>query len=76
MMVLLHNGQIFTKEDVKQGIVHAYYSALIDTPFHRTNAIDFTPLDMLRSDLSDLCAAIFYGRGAKDRARDPSRPCS
>ncbi|XP_066323685.1 uncharacterized protein [Miscanthus floridulus] len=54
LFAINHNGQTFSEEEAKAGIVYSYYNELLSKAFHRQHRIDLAQLDLPRLDLSDL----------------------
>ena len=54
MLTITHEGQTFTEEEAKAGIVHAYYNDLLGKPFSRTHRLDLSLLNLPTPDLEDL----------------------
>jgi len=65
LFALLHNGQTFTEDEAKAGIVHSYSKDLLGTPFQRAHRIDLSQLDLPRADLSELALAFSAAEVAK-----------
>lgn len=49
-----HEGQCFTEEEAKSGIVYQYYNGLLGTPFSRMHRIDMAWLHLPRPNLDCL----------------------
>jgi hypothetical protein len=56
LLTIVHEGQSFSEEEAKAGLVFDYYSSLLGMPFTRTNRIDLNQLNLPRLDLSELAA--------------------
>jgi hypothetical protein len=46
LFALNHNGQTFSEEEAKAGIVYSYYNGLMGTAFQRHHRIDLPQLDL------------------------------
>lgn len=53
MFAIAHDGQTFTEEEAKAGLVYEYYNALLGSPFLRLHRINLSQLQLPRLDLSN-----------------------
>ena len=56
MFAIVHEGNTFTEEQAKAGIVFNYYNDIIGKPFRRLHRIDLGRLDLPTLDLDHLAA--------------------
>lgn len=56
MFAINHNGQTFSEEEAKAGIVFDYYNELLGKAFIRQHRIDLAALGLPRLDLQELAA--------------------
>jgi hypothetical protein len=54
MLAISHEGQTFSKDDAKAGLIYAYYNGILGTPFLRQHRLNLQALQLPMADLSDL----------------------
>lgn len=74
MFAVSHNGQTFTEEEAKAGLVYDYYNTLLGSPFIRQHRIDLEQLWLPRLDLSDQAIRFTPDEVARVVREKPSGP--
>jgi len=72
MFAIVHEGNTFTEEQAKAGIVFNYYNDIIGKPFRRLHRIDLGRLDLPTLDLDHLAAPFTAAEVARIVHETPS----